>query len=129
VKSIVRLIVLVLLLSGWALSALCLYVVRVPDPDNPKQSKLIVVPKNELSINDTYVDARSWNMQEATNHPLLIMRIIYAGKADEMKYLGDPSSKKDMETQLTDALSATPGGPTTKSTAVRTSLRAAGFSH
>ena len=127
-KSIIRLIVLVLMLSGWAVAALSLYVVRVPDPDNPKQSKLIVVPKNELGINDTYLDARAWKMQEAASHRLLILRIIYAGKADEMKFLGDPSSKKDMETQLYDALSAAPDAPTTKSSSLRTSLRSAGFS-
>ncbi|MGA2442944.1 MAG: hypothetical protein ABSH08_18480 [Tepidisphaeraceae bacterium] len=128
-KSIIRFVCLLLILSGWIVAGLCLHVVRTPDPDNPQQSKLLIVPKNRLGINDTYVDARGWTMQDATDHPMVILRLLEAGKADELKYLTDPKSKKDVATQLTDALSNTSGATTVKSPATAPiSSRPAGFS-
>lgn len=56
-KSIFRLLCLLLMLSGWVVAGLSIYVIRTPDPNNPQASKLIVVPKNRLDFNDTYVDA------------------------------------------------------------------------
>lgn len=110
-KSIFRFVCLVVTLSGWFVAALSLYVVRVPDPGNPQQSKLIIVPKNRLSMDETYVDARDWTMSDVSSHPFVVLRLLRAGKADEFKYLGDPKSKKDIETQLLDAVS---NSPTTK---------------
>lgn len=128
-KSIARFVSLLLILSGWIVAGLCLHVVRTPDPDNPQQSKLLIVPKNRLDMNDTYVDARGWTMQDATAHPMLILRLLEAGKSEQLKYLADPKSKKDVETQLTDALSNTSGATTEKSpAAVRFATRPAGFS-
>jgi hypothetical protein len=119
------------MLSGWVVAGLSIYVIRTPDPNNPQASKLIVVPKNRLDFNDTYVDARTWKMTDAASHPVIIMRVLEADKADEMKYLADPSSKKDIRTQLRDAVSNAPAEPSTK-TATTTSLfrgavRRAGF--
>ena len=129
-KSIIRFLGVALCLSGWAVAAFCLHVVRVPDPANAQQSKLIVVPKNRLNLDDTYVDARSWTIADAKDHPLLVLRLLRAGKADELKFLADPKNNKDVETQLTDALSETQAGATTTtSTATRNSVRPAGFSH
>jgi hypothetical protein len=129
VKSIVRFVCLLVILSGWIVAGLCLHVVRTPDSDNPRQSKLLVVPKNRLDVNDTYVDARSWTMQDVTAHPMLVLRLLEAGKADELKYLADPKSKKDVATQLTDALSNISAPTTAKSpTLAPFSTRPAGFS-
>jgi len=129
VKSIVRFVGLLLILSGWIVAGLCLHVVRTPDPDNPQQSKLLVVPKNRLDVNDTYVDARGWTMQDVTAHPMLVLRLLEAGKADQLKYLADPKSNKDVATQLTDALSNPSGATTAKSPALAPfSTRPAGFS-
>ena len=128
-KSIVRFVSLLLILSGWIVAGLCLHVVRTPDPDNPQQSKLLVVPKNRLGVNDTYVDARGWTMQDVTEHPMLVLRLLEAGKAEQLKYLADPKSKNDVATQLTDALSNTSGPTTAKSPATSPiSSRPAGFS-
>jgi hypothetical protein len=130
VKSIIRLLGLILCLSGWAVAALSLYVVRTPDPNNAQQSRLIVVPKNRLTLDDTYVDARSWTMSDVTSHPLVVLRLMRAGKAEELKYLGDPKSSKDIETQLTDVLSGSaPATHPSASLMFRTSPRFAGFGH
>ncbi len=64
------------MLSGWIVAGLCLYVVRVPDPANPQQSSLIVIPKNRLAVTDTYVDARSWTMTDVASHPLVVLRLL-----------------------------------------------------
>jgi hypothetical protein len=128
VKSIFRLIFLLLMLSGWAVAALSVYVIRTPDPNNPQASKLIVVPKNRLDYNDTYVDARTWTMADVPNHRMIIMRVLESDKSGEMQYLADPKSKKDIRTQLRDAVSASPVDSTTKADAVqRVLVRSAGF--
>jgi hypothetical protein len=105
VKSIVRFLCVALILGGWGLAALALHVIRTPDPSNPQESKLVVIPKNELGLSDTYVDARGWTMTDVRDHPILMLRVLHADKADEFKYLADPKSKDDIATQLTDALS------------------------
>ena len=129
-KSLFRFLGLMLFLSGWAVVALCVHVVRIPDPANGQLSKLIIVPKNRLGPQDTYVDARSWTMADVKAHPLLVLRVLESGKADEFKFLADPKDKKDVETQLTDTLSGTQAADNPGSnSAVRRSVRSAGFSH
>jgi hypothetical protein len=127
VKSFIRFLALIFCISGWAVAAFCVHVVRVPDPGDAQQSKLIVVPKNRLNLDDTYVDARNWTMADVKTHSLLVLRLLRAGKADELKYLADPKSNKDIETQLTDYLSDSADGPTTNSSTSRMSLRGANF--
>lgn len=103
-KSLFRLIGLALTLSGWGVAALCLHVVRMPNPANPQESKLLVLPKVRVGISDTYVDARQWTLADIPNHPELIQRVLDAGKADDFKYLADPHSGETIQTQLSDAL-------------------------
>jgi hypothetical protein len=123
-KSLIRFFCVLVTLSGWAVAALSVHLVRTPDPNNPNQSKLVVVPKNRLNVNDTYVDAREWTMSDVPTHGLLVLRVLQTGKADDFKYLADPKSKQDIETQLYDALAGTKAPATTPS---RTSSRKAGF--
>jgi hypothetical protein len=104
VKSIFRLIGLALTISGWAVAALCLHVIRTPDPSDPSQSRLIVIPKARLGITDTYVDARKWTITDVPDHKALIWRVLDAGQAEQLKYLTDPRNGNDVQTQLTDAL-------------------------
>jgi len=106
VKSIFRFIFLVLMVSGWALAALCLHIIRVPDPENAKQSKLVVIPKQRLGINDTYVDARGWTMADVPDHRMLVLEMMNADKQDELKYLTNPKNKQSVEIQLMDVLTA-----------------------
>jgi hypothetical protein len=128
VKSIFRFLCFVLMISGWLVAGLSVYVIRTPDPNDPQKSKLIVVPKNRLNYEDTYVDARGWTMADVPNHPVIIMRVLEADKQEEMKYLGDPKSSKDIRTQLRDAVENSPGQPTTKSaTTLHAALKGAGL--
>ncbi len=130
-KSLIRLVALVVCLSGWAVASLALYFVRVPDPGNPQESRLVVVPKNRLTLDDTYTDARAWTMSDVNKHPLVVLRLLRAGKADELKFLADPKSKKDVENQIIDALSASSPAtmPATPLGKAAYSLRSAGFGH
>ena len=118
-KSIFRFICLVLMVSGWVVAALCLHVVRTPDPSDAHQSKLVVIPKQRLGIQDTYVDARDWTMADVPAHGSLILELINAQKADQLKFLADPNSKQSIEIQLVDVLTAAQKGapapaPTTR---------------
>lgn len=118
-RSLIRFLSLLLIVSGWTLAALCLYVVRTPDPGNPQQSQFVVIPKNRLGFDDTYVDARTWTMSDVRDHGWLILRVLQTGKADEFKYLADPKSKEDIQTQLTDALSDTTAPSSRSATTAR----------
>ena len=103
-KSIFRFIGFSLTISGWAVAALCLHVIRTPNPSNPAESKLVVIPKSRLGITDTYVDARNWTLADVPLHAALVSRILDAGQADQFKYLTDPKSGSDAQAQITDAL-------------------------
>ena len=105
-KAVIRFVCIVLMVSGWAVAALCLHVVRTPDPNDPKESKLVVIPKQRLGVKDTYVDARNWTMADVPDHGSLVLEMIGAQKADELKFLADPTSKQSVEVQLVDALTA-----------------------
>lgn len=118
-KSILRFICLVLMVSGWVVAALCLHVVRTPDPADAHQSKLVVIPKQRLGVADTYVDARDWTMADVPAHGPLILEMLNAQKGNELKFLSDPNSKQSVEIQLVDALTAAQKGtpsaaPTTR---------------
>ena len=104
VKRIISMVGFAFAISGWILAALCLHVVRTPDVNNPTKSVLVVIPKDRLRITDTYVDARQWTMADVPAHRGLVLRMIYADKANQLQFLGDPSSREDIETQLTEAL-------------------------
>jgi hypothetical protein len=83
-----------------------------------------------MGLDDTYVDARNWTIADVKTHPLLVLRMLKLGKADDLKFLADPKSKKDVETQLTDALSDSSSGDSGNSGGTsRMSLRPASFSH
>jgi hypothetical protein len=118
------------MISGWAVAALSVYVIRTPDPADPQKSKLIVVPKNHLDFNDTYVDARGWTIADVPNHPIIFARVLETEHEDQMKYLADPKSNKDIKTQLNDALTGVPEPPPTTNKSPATahaSVKKAGF--
>lgn len=105
-----KLFVLFLLVGGWALSAAALHVVRTP----ANLLTVTVIPKNELSFEDTYVDTRQWTMDDVPKHDDLVRRIITTGRSDVLAHVADPKSGRDVPTQLADALgdSATATAPT-----------------
>jgi hypothetical protein len=91
-KSLFRLMMLALMLSGWGLAALSLHVVRTPD-------KIGLIPKERLGFTDTYVDARKWTLDDLQAHPDLVRRVLEAGKANLFQYLANPSGG-DIASQL-----------------------------
>ncbi len=107
-KSLMRFVVFALMISGWAVAALCLHVVRTPNPSDPQQSNLVVIPKERLGIRETYVDARMWKMSDVLDHRQLVLSMVYAGQAKQLQFLADPDNKTDIATQLTDELSGDP---------------------
>jgi hypothetical protein len=92
------------MISGWALAALCVNVIRTPDPADATKSKFVVIPKPHLGINQTYVDARDWTLADVQDHSELVSRLLEAGKAEQLKFLADPKSKEDLTAQITDAM-------------------------
>jgi hypothetical protein len=103
--TILRLLGLALFLSGWVVAALCLHIVRTPNPTDPNRSNLVVVPKLRLGIEDTYVDARHWTPADVPAHAGLVGRILDAGKAQQLGFLTNPKSKEDVQSQLSDLIS------------------------
>ncbi len=56
------------LLAGWGLAALSLHVVR-------NAGSVHLIPKNELSVGDTYVDVSHWKSDDEEKHPALYARL------------------------------------------------------
>lgn len=94
-KAMFRLIVLVIVLGGWALAALSLHVVRLPD----SQYWVGIVPKNRLHYTDTYLDVRNWTPAEIDQHPDFIRRVIATQKTHWLTH-AVPDPKADVEVQL-----------------------------
>ena len=103
-KSVMRLVVFAFMIGGWAIAALCIHVVRTPNPADPQQSNLVVIPKERLGIHETYVDARTWKMSDVLDHRQLVLSMVYAGQARQLQFLAEPGSNADIATQLTDVL-------------------------
>ena len=79
-KKIMRVLVVVLLLAGWSLAALALHVVVAPGTPG----RVILLPKNQLGLRDTYVDTRNWTLGDISNHPAVVQRLISSGKTDAL---------------------------------------------
>lgn len=103
-KNIFRLFIFSLLIGGWGLAAASLHVIRSPG----SAANIALVPKSKLQIQNTYVDTRNWTMQDASNHPALITRLIDAQRADLLSHVADPRSKLDLQAQLIEAIHRRP---------------------
>jgi|GEM_PF-7134026 len=80
IKTFLRLVFMTLLLAGWGLAAVSLHVIRTPD-------RVALIPKQRLGFADTYVDARTWKLDDLQAHPALVRRVLDTGKADLFRYL------------------------------------------
>ena len=97
-KSIIRLIVLLLLIIGWSLAALSLHVIRTND-----EIPVTLVTKDRLGLKDTYVDTRNWTISDVTQHQELVAKLLRTHQEDVLKNLAtDP--RGDLDSQLADAL-------------------------
>ena len=103
IKFLVRGIFAVLLLVGWGVAALAVHVVVVPhEKDDGSESwRVVVVPKERLGVDDTYVDTRAWTEQEAAEHAALLARLTDAGKGDSVAdLLTDTAVRRAVEEVL-----------------------------
>src|SRR3954452_3687584 len=109
-KSIFRLFVLVLLVLGWGLAGLSLHVIRTPD-----EVPITLVPKDQFGVKDTYVDTRTWTLDDAAQHPQLVGKLIESGKANVLKHVVTDPKAGDVSAQLNEAIQRG-GGSTTSPT-------------
>ena len=100
-KSILRLVSLLILLSGWSLAALSLYGVRTPDG-------FALVPKNDLGVWDTYADTRNWTLDDVTKHAALAQRIVQSGHAVLLGHIVPGATGGDLERKLNEAIARAP---------------------
>jgi hypothetical protein len=109
-KAIFRLFVCLLLLVGWGLAALSLHVIRTPG-DIP----ISLVPKENFSLRDTYVDTTQWTIDDVSQHPALVSKLLRVGKSDLIKHVVTDKTA-DVPSQLGDALQRAERGEKGQST-------------
>jgi hypothetical protein len=83
-KSLIRLVMLMLLLVGWSLAALSLHVMIVPG-DIP----IALITKSQMGFTDTYVDTRQWTPDDLPQHKALVDRLIGAGREKVLEHVID----------------------------------------
>jgi len=115
-KSTLRTIISLLFFAGWTLAALSLHVVRLND------GFIGLLPKDHLTITDTYLDVRPWTAIDVSAHPDFVRRVVQANRADWLKHLTKPD-EGDPGGQLMDMLNAPP--PTTEPAPAKASAKKA----
>jgi len=96
-KTIIRLLMLIVLLSGWGLAAASLHVIRTP-------STITIVPKNRLGFRDTYVDTRSWTIEDIAGHADVTRRLIQLDKTNLLNNVVAPENGQSLQARLQQAL-------------------------
>jgi len=103
-RRLFRLVVTVLFFGAWALAAAALHVVRVPGPDK----QIVVIPKNQLGYQDTYVDTRAWTLDDAAQHPQVVRRMIESGKALRLQHVVGEADPEKIVRELNRAIGDDP---------------------
>jgi hypothetical protein len=104
-KTMFRLVVFVLLVGGWALAASALHVVRT---DATGSREFILVPKNRIGIEDTYVDTRAWTIDDVPNHKGVVDRMIETQKYMAIAHVTGEKEPSEVQQRLADALLRAP---------------------
>ena len=99
-KAFFRLLVFLLLVGGWGLSAAALHIVQAP-------GRVIIVPKDHLSFSEIYVDTRNWTMDDVANHPTVVKRLLERGKADALQHVAPDTSGEKLVRSLQDGTNVT----------------------
>ena len=100
-KKLFRPIVLVLLLGGWTLAAMSLYVIR-------DDKRIVVIPKQRLDYHDTYVDTTKWTLDDVAKHPAVVMRLIETGKTDLLQHVDPKTSGDALASALQNTIQTSP---------------------
>ena len=104
-KTMFRLVIFVLLVGGWALAASSLHVVRT---DGTGSREFIIVPKNRMGIEDTYVDTRTWTLDDVPNHKSVVGRMIQTEKYMAIAHVTGEKEPSEVQARLADALMRAP---------------------
>jgi hypothetical protein len=108
-KSAFRFLVLILLVGGWSLAALGLHVIVAPPNGGSLPARVVVLPKDRLGLDDTYVDTRAWTLNDAASHPTVVKRLLAVGKADVLGHVVQKDPKgMSVEAILADAVERGP---------------------
>ena len=91
-KTIFKLLVVVILLSGWVLASRTLYLVRAPGkllgiPHTEWAGKYALITKDCMGWRDTFADTSHWSPTDMANHPALVQRIKESGHKDLISHL------------------------------------------
>src|SRR5213080_1567168 len=106
-KRMIRLIALMVLAGGWAVSAAALHLVITP-------GRAVVIPKDRLNFRETVVDARHWTLPDATGHAAVVNRLIATHNADVLGHVTKSVSYDDLVSQLSNAAAQANAAPTTQ---------------
>jgi hypothetical protein len=72
--------ILLLLLLGVAIFAASrVYIVRAPDPQNPRESIVRIFPKKNMTLIDTYLDTHGWRASDLSDHRAAVEQMIESG--------------------------------------------------
>lgn len=86
-KKLFKLLVVLVLLSGWVLASRTLYLVRGPGkllgiPKTEAVGKFALITKDCMGWRDTYADTSHWTPTDLTTHAALVQRIKESGRKD-----------------------------------------------
>jgi len=104
-KTLFRLVMFVLLVGGWGLAASALHLVRT---DATNSREYIIVPKNRIGIEDTYVDTRAWTIDDVPSHKSVVNRMIETEKYMAIARVTGEKEPAEVQQRLADALLRTP---------------------
>lgn len=96
-KTLLRLVVAVLMLTGWSLAVGAIHVVRGP-------SEFTIIPKHRFGIGDSYVDTRNWTLDDVTRHPAVVERLLELEKAEVLSHVSATHDPRRLEEELRDAV-------------------------
>jgi len=102
IRRLFKVFIFAALITGWTLAASAVHVILTPDPSTTE--RVIIIPKDQISFEDTFVDTRKWTLADAANHPKVVQRLIDTGKADRIAHVLDGQSNLSAALRLTDAL-------------------------
>src|SRR5947208_3509639 len=97
-RTLFRLIIGGLLVTGWGLAASSLHVIRT-------NGAPILIPKDHVGLADTYVDLRNWSAGDLPNHPGVVKRLVETGKADALASAVGGATGAELAAKVSEAMS------------------------
>ena len=107
-KKLFKLLVVVVLLSGWVLASRSLYLVRAPGkfaglPRTEWAGKFALITKDCMAWRDTYADTSHWTPTDISSHAALVQRIKESGRKDLISHVTEEGLASAAKTNSTPA--------------------------